>query len=180
LVVNKEFQKIIKINDSLLVAISGSVSDAQFLMRLISAELKLKELQSKRRPTVRESAYLLATISFRSIRAPSMIPPIVGTLIAGVDEDGTAKLFTVEPAGSITEVKDYDANFSSGMPFILGLLERQYKSEINVKQGVQLAIEALKSSTQRDTASGSGIDIYTLTKDGIKQAIDQKIESVFR
>ena len=45
--------------------------------------------------------------------------------------------------------------------------------------GVELAAEALKSSTQRDSASGNGIDIYALTKEGIKHAISQKITSTF-
>lgn len=180
IVMSKDFQKIIQINDYLLTAITGSVSDAQFLMRLVSAELRIKEIKNKRRPTVKESASLLSMITYRSIRNPSMIPSIVGTLVAGVDEDGKSKLYSVEPAGGISEVKDYDANFGSGMPYILGLLERGYKNDMNVKQGVQLAIEALKSSTQRDTGSGYGIDIYTFTKEGVKKVVSQEIQSVFK
>jgi len=175
----KDAQKITKINDHLLGAICGTASDAQVLMRVVGSELKLKELKSKRRSTVKEGASLLATMSFRNIRQPSMIPSTVGTLVAGVDEDGTAKLFSVEPAGSLFEVKDYDTNFGSGAPYMTGVLERMYKKDMNVKQGTQLALECLKASTQRDTASGYGVEVYTLTKDGIKKAVDQKIESVF-
>jgi proteasome beta subunit len=180
IVVGKDFQKIIPINDYLLTAITGSVSDAQFIMRLLSAELRIKEIKNKRRATVKEAASFLSMMTYRSIRSPSMIPSIVGSLIAGVDEDGTANLYSIEPAGGINEVKDYDANFGSGMPYILGLLERGYKQELNVKQGVQLAIEALKSSTQRDMGSGYGIDIYTFTKEGVKKAVSQEIQSVFK
>ena len=179
-VVNKDFKKIFKINDKLLAAICGSASDAQFLMRVIAAELKLKELRSKRYSTVKESASLLSTITFKNIRTPTMVPSIVGTLVAGIDPDGIAKLFSIEPAGSITEVADYDANFGSGMPYILGVLERGYKKDVNTKQGIQLAIECLKASTQRDMASGYGIDIFTITKDGVKQVVSQDIESVFK
>ena len=77
------------------------------------------------------------------------------------------------------KVEDYDANFSSGMPFILGLLEREYKKDMTVKQGVELALEAIKSSTQRDVGSGSGIDIITITSAGIKHEIKQKIEASY-
>jgi proteasome beta subunit len=180
LVVNKDFKKILPINDRVLVAMTGSVSDAQFVIRLVAAELRLKELKSKRKPTVREAASLFASIVFRNIRQPSMVPSIVGTIVAGIDPDGTAKLYSIEPAGSIYEVKDYDANFSSGMPYILGLLERNYKKDLNVEQGVELAVEALKSSTQRDIASGCGIDVFTLTKEGVKAVLGQEIESVFK
>lgn len=180
LIVNKDFPKIVSINDRLLTAITGGVSDAQFLMRLVAAELRLKELKSKRKATVKESASLLSSLTFRNIRQPTMIPAIVGTLVAGVDDDNRAHLYTIEPAGSISEVKDYDANFSSGMPYILGVLERNYRKDLTLKQGVQLAIECLKASTQRDTGSGNGIDVYTLGKEGIKKVISQEIESVLK
>ena len=179
LVVGKNFKKIFPVNDRLLAAVTGGVADAQFLMRIIGAELRLKELKTKQSSTVKESASMLAFLTFRNIRTPSMIPSIVGTLVAGLDPDGTAKLFTVEPAGAISEVEDYDANFGSGMPFMLGVLERGYKKDINIKQGVQLAIECLKASTQRDMGSGYGIDVYTLTKEGIKKVVSQEIKSVF-
>ena len=109
-----------------------------------------------------------------------MIPSIVGTLIAGFDENGSVELYTIEPAGSVQKVEDYDANFGSGMPYVLGLLERQYKKDISIEQGVELAKEALKSSTQRDMASGYGIDVFTITKDGIKKVVDQEIKPEYK
>lgn len=180
LAVDKNFKKIIPLNDKILVAVTGSVSDAQFLVRLIAAELRIKEIKNKKSPSVKEAANLLSMMTFRGIRQPSMIPAIVGTLIAGVDDDGSAHLYSIEPAGGIIEVRDYDANFSSGMPFILGFMERSYKKDVKVKEGVNLALESLKASTQRDTASGFGVDIYTLTKDGVKKVISQEIQSVFK
>jgi len=99
----------------------------------------------------------------------------VGLLVAGVNEDGSTELYSIEPAGSVMRVADYDANFSSGMPYILGLLERQYKKDISVKDGIELAKEALKASTQRDIGSGNGIDVFTITKEGIKHVVSEEI-----
>jgi len=180
MVAQKNAEKIIKINDRLLTAITGGVSDAQFLMRLVAAELRIKELKAKRKSTVKESASLLSSLTFRNIRQPSMVPAIVGTLVAGLEQDGTAKLYSIEPAGSIFEVTDYDTNFGSGTPYMLGVLEREYKKDITVKQGIQLAVECLKASIQRDVGSGYGIDIFTLTKDGIKKVVSQEIEAVLK
>jgi len=61
------------------------------------------------------------------------------------------------------------------MPFVLGFLERQYKKGLSIKEGIELAKEAIKSSTQRDSASGNGIDIFTITKEGIKKVVSQEI-----
>jgi proteasome beta subunit len=175
LVVNKNKQKVVKINDYLVASWTGVVSDAQRLAKLAAAELKLKELRSRQRPSVKNAANLLTNMTYSGIRQPSMIPMQVGTLIAGLNEDGTAELYSIEPAGSVMKVEDYDANFGSGMPYVLGLLERQYKENMNVKEGVELAIEAIKSSTQRDMGSGYGIDVFTITKEGIKKVVEQKI-----
>ncbi len=172
LVVGKNFQKTVKINDYLLLSFTGMVSDAQRVMKILPAELKIKELRSKSRPTVEQAANLLSTILYSGARQAMMQ---VGNLVAGFNEDGTTELYTVEPAGSVVKVEDYDANFGSGMPFVLGLLERQYKKDLTVKEGVELAKEALKSSTQRDMGSGYGIDVFTITKEGIKKVVEQQI-----
>jgi len=174
-VMNKKFPKVNKINDYLVISWTGGLADAQRLSKLIAAELKLKELRSRSRPTVKQSANLISAITYSQIRQPSMIPNIVGTLIAGFNEDGTTELYTIEPAGSVVKVEDYDANFGSGMTYVLGLLERQYKKDIDVKEGIELALEALKASTQRDIGSGYGIDVFTITKEGIKKAVEQEI-----
>ncbi len=177
LVMSKNTEKATKINDYLVVSGTGMASDIDMIQKVVVAELRLKELRSKQRPTVKEAANLFGSMAYRNIRQPTMIPFIAGTLIAGFNEDGTVELYTIEPAGSIAKVEDFDANFSSGMPFILGLLERQWKKDLTLAQGVELAIEALKSSTQRDVGSGNGIDVLTITKDGIKKVLGKELIS---
>jgi proteasome beta subunit len=179
IVMNKDSKKIHKVTDFLATAYTGGVADIQLTNKIIAAELKLKELRTKSRASVGEAANFLAMMIYRNIRTPSMIPSIVGTLIAGVNEDGTTELYTIEPAGGVEKVKDFDANFSSGMPYILGLLERQWSKDISVEEGVKFAIEALKSSTQRDVGSGNGIDVFTITKDGINHVVSQEISPTY-
>ena len=96
------------------------------------------------------------------------------------NENGSTELYTVEPAGGVYPVRDYDANFSSGMPYILGLLEREYKENLTVEQGVELAKEALKASTQRDVGSGNGIDVFTITKAGISHVVSEEIVAEYK
>lgn len=180
LVMSKNTQKVVQINDYIVCSWTGGAADAQKLGKITAAELKLKELRARSRPTVKQSANLVAAITYSSIRQPSMIPNIVGTLVAGFNEDGTVELYTIEPAGGVYPVEEYDANFGSGMPYVLGLLERQYKKGLTVKEGAELAKEALKSSTQRDVGSGYGIDIFAITKSGIKKVVEQTIEPNYK
>ncbi|MBS3091437.1 proteasome subunit beta [Candidatus Pacearchaeota archaeon] len=175
IVMSKNEQKVVKVNDYIIVAGTGIASDIELNKRVVSAELKLKELKTKVRPTVQEAANLIGMMAYRNIRTPSMIMSIVGMLVAGTNEDGTTALYTIEPAGGVYQVKDYDANFSSGMPYILGLLERQYRKDLFVKEGIELAKECIKASTQRDVGSGNGIDVFSVTKDGIKHVVSEEI-----
>ena len=175
LVVDKNSKKIKQINDSIAISCTGGVADILLSEKLLAAELRLKELKTKEKPSVAEAANLIGMLTYRNIRTPSMVPFIVGLLVAGVNEDGTTELYTIEPAGAVNKVRDYDANFSSGMPYILGYLERQYKKDLSVKEGVELAKESIKAAIERDTGSGNGIDVFTVTKEGIKQVVSQEI-----
>jgi len=180
LVMNKNSQKTKQVNDYLLVSGTGMVSDIQRVEKVLPAELKLKELRSKSRPSVKIAANLMANILYSGIRQPSMIPTQMGSLVGGFNEDGTFELYSIEPAGSVVKVEDYDANFGSGMPYVLGLLERQYKKGLSVEDGVKLAVECIKSSTQRDVNSGFGIDVFTITKSGIKKVVSQEIQANYK
>lgn len=180
IIMNKSSRKIRKVNEYLIAAYTGGVADIELTNKLLAAELRLKYLKTKSRPTVQESSNLLGMMTYRNIRTPSMIPSIVGTLVAGLNEDGAAELYTVEPAGASSKVETFDANFSSGMPYMLGLLEKGYNSNLNVKQGVELARDAIKAAIERDTGSGNGIDVFTVTKDGITHVISEELHPNFK
>ena len=51
---------------------------------------------------------------------------------------------------------------------------------MSIEEGVSLAIESIKSSSERDTASGYGVDVFTVSKGGIKQVANQIIESIYK
>jgi len=180
IVMSKNTQKVTAITDYLVISGTGMSSDIELAKKLIKAQLKLKELQDKKQPTVKEAANMIAMTSYKNIRQPSMIPFMAGLMVGGLNKDGTAELYTVEPAGTAMKVEDFDANFGSGMPFVLGLLERQFNKDLTMEQGVELIIEALKSSTQRDMGSGYGIDVFTIKKEGIKHEVAQEITTEFK
>jgi len=179
IIMSKRSQKVVKITDYLVVSGTGVASDIDMNQRVFAAELKLKELKTRSRPTVKEAASLVGMMIYRNIRTPSMIPSMVGLLVGGVNKDGTSELYTIEPAGGVYLVEDYDANFSSGMPYILGLLERKYKKDLSIKEGIELAKECIQAAIERDAASGNGIDVFSITKEGIKHEIAEDLQPTF-
>ncbi len=176
IVSNKNTLKVVQINDYLVISGTGVASDIELARKLIKAELKLKELRDKKRPSIKEAASLIAMMNYKNIRQPAMIPFMAGLMVGGFNSDKTTELYSIEPAGSSTRIEDFDANFSSGMPYILGMLEKNYTKNLTIEEGIHLAADAIKVATERDTASGYGVDILTITKDGIKQVSKQKGE----
>ena len=71
------------------------------------------------------------------------------------------------------------ATDGNGSPYAFGVLEAGYRKDMNIQEGIKLARDAIKAATQRDIASGYGLDIFTLTKEGIKHEVAERIESKF-
>ena len=179
IVMSKNTQKVCPVNDYLIISGTGTASDIEVAKKLIRAQLKLKELRDKTRATVKEAANLIAASNYKNIRQPSMIPFMAGLMVGGVDIDGKTELYSVEPAGSTMKVEDFDANFSSGMPYILGMMEKTYKKNLTMEEGIEMAIDAIKASSERDTASGCGIDVFKITKDGIEHISKKRVDKTY-
>jgi proteasome beta subunit len=164
LVASKEAEKILPIADHIVLTIAGASGDAQALARYMKAELKLFEIQNKRRISVKGAAILLSNI-LQSGRW-SFIPYMVELLLAGFDEKPA--IFSLDPIGGWQEEKKFFAT-GSGSPIALGVLEDQYKEGISIEEGSELAIRAIKAAVERDIASGGrAVDLAVITKEGIK------------
>lgn len=172
-VANKRFRKILKISDNIAVTVAGSVSEVQLISRLISAELRLKDLQTKRVSGVKEAANLLAGMVFNNFRRMAMMPAITGFLLAGRDTTGVYA-YEIGIDGSIMKIDEYSSD-GSGCVFALGVLESQYEKGLSVDAGVKLATHAVNAAIQRDTASGNGIDVVTITEAGVKTVLEKEL-----
>jgi proteasome beta subunit len=175
MIVDKRCDKVHIISDDFAVTIAGTVSDAQLIIKLIRAELKLKEVRTHKRPTSKEAANLLGGLLYSSIRQMSMIPGIAHFLLGGKDKTGT-HLYDLFPDGSVTLIKDYVSS-GSGSVFAYGVLETQYKEGMTTAEATKLAVVAVNTALQRDSASGNGVDVVVISNKDIKQVIHKEIET---
>ncbi|MAF34383.1 proteasome subunit beta [Candidatus Woesearchaeota archaeon] len=174
-VVMKNAKKVVPINKDMAVTTAGNVSDIQLLVKLAKAELALKDLQSKRKSTVKEVANMFGGMLYSNIRKPSMIPGIAAFLLGGKDMSGTS-LFSLDPDGSVIDIDEYVAD-GSGSVFAIGVLEAQFKKGLSIQEGIKLAVTAINAAIQRDTASGNGIDVLTITSKGMEFVLEQQLEA---
>jgi len=170
---HKKFDKIINISDNIAVTVAGTVSDVQLLAKYIRAELKLKVIRTERETSVKEAANLLSMMVYNNIRKMSMIPGISHFIVGGKDEEGF-HVYDLAPDGSIVDVDDYTTS-GSGSVMVYGVLETLYKENMSVEEGVKLAVKSINAAVQRDIASGNGINIVSITKDGVKKVLSKEI-----
>jgi proteasome beta subunit len=166
LVAHKNTVKIFKIADHLATTIAGSVADAQSLMKVIAAEVSLYKMRNGEAISVEAAAAVSANILHSS-------PLYVQTLIGGVDDTG-ASIYSLDPAGGM--IPDKFISTGSGSTFAYGVLEDRFKENLTIDEGIDVAIRSIKSAMERDTFSGNGILIATVTKDGFKMLSPEEIE----
>jgi proteasome beta subunit len=170
----KAFEKIAFITDDIAVTMAGSASDVQLLSKLVRAELKLKEIRNGRKVTVKEATNLLSSMVYNNIRRMSMIPGISHFIVGGRDDTGYY-VYDIGADGTITHCTDYVSS-GSGSVMAYGVLETLYKKDMTVQDAMKLGAKAINAAVQRDIASGNGIVIVTITKDGAKKAVSKDIE----
>jgi len=175
LIANKSFDKVMQITNELAVTVAGTVSDVQLLVKYIKSELKLKEIRTSRDNTVKEAANLLAMMVYGNIRKFSVIPGICHFILGGKDNSGLY-LYDIGPDGSIAEIDDFVSS-GSGSVMAYGVLETLYKKNMSVEEGVKIAVKSINAALQRDIASGNGLDIVTITKDGVKKVMTKIVNT---
>jgi len=175
-VASKDMNKIQNISNDFAITMAGLVSDAQLIVKLISAELRLRRVRVTEKTTTKEAANLLSGILYQNIRKMSMVPGIVSFLLGGHDRHGN-HLYELGVDGSLTHIKDF-CSTGSGSILAYGVLESNYVAGISVKEGIDLATKAVTTAINRDLASGDGIDIFVVNSKGAHRVASKKVEKV--
>ncbi len=172
-IASKKAKKIEKISDEIAVTMAGTVSDAQLLIKLVQAEMRLKRMRTGQEAFVKETANLMARMVYNNIRKLSMIPGIAHFIMGGRDKEGL-HIFEIFADGSISEIDDFIGS-GSGSVMAYGLLETVYHKNITVEEGVKLAVKCINAALQRDSASGNGIDVVAITEKGLKHVLEKEL-----
>ena len=160
-VINKHTRKIFSVTESVGAACAGMIADMQVLVRQVEALAKIRKLETRRNVEPNSVAKLMSVIMFERRFFPLLTQVIVG----GVNTK--SQIYTLDPLGSV--LPDDYAAVGTGAEMALGVLDSEYKSSLTAEQSKELALKAIRSSIQRDSASGDGIDLLVITKGGQAQ-----------
>jgi len=165
MVYHKKVQKLHQITDNILMGAAGLVGDIQALVKILQANLKLKYLRSKNEPTAEEAANFLSTL----MNYYKWFPFFTEVIIVGKDNDDY-NIYEIDEAGGLEKYDNF-VSTGSGMMFALGVLETEYKENMSEEEAKELAKKAVLAAIKRDLGSGYGIEIWTLTKEGLKKEL---------
>jgi proteasome beta subunit len=162
MVTSRAGRKVFKITDHVGTACAGLVSDMQMLTKEIAALAKLYELNIGRAISVRSAAKIMSNILFER----RLFPLFTQTIVGGVDETGPS-LYVLDLLGSLIE--DKFATVGTGSEVAIGVLEAGYREGLSLDEAKELVVKAIRSAIARDAASGDGIDVMTITREGVRE-----------
>jgi proteasome beta subunit len=160
-VVNKNTKKTFAVTDLVGAACAGMIADMQVLVRQVGALAKIRKLETKRNVAPNSVAKLMSVIMFERRFFPLLTQVIVG----GVEDK--PQIYTLDPLGSL--LPDEYAAVGTGAEMALGVMDGEYKKEMSEEKARELAIRAIKSSIQRDSSSGDGIDLLLISNNGHRE-----------
>lgn len=158
-VVNKNTKKTFNVTDHVGAACAGMVADMQVLVRQVSALSKIRKLETRRNVEPNSVAKLMSVIMFERRYFPLLTQVVVGGVTTGKPE-----IYTLDPLGSV--LPDKYAAVGTGAEMALGVMDAEFSEDLDEEKATNLALKAIRSSIQRDSASGDGIDILIINKNG--------------
>jgi len=169
LIAHKATKKLYQIDNHLALATAGLVGDLQVLSRYLSAETKLYSLKRDAEMSVHSAATLLSNI----LNSRKFYPYYVQLILGGWDSTG-GHVYSLDAAGG--SIPDKYTAGGSGSPYAFGVLEDQFRDDMTVNDGIELALRAVTAAMNRDSASGNGADVAVITEKEFKIIPDEEIK----
>ncbi|XP_069372237.1 proteasome 20S subunit beta 13a isoform X2 [Paralichthys olivaceus] len=138
---------------------AGTAADTEKTTEMVSSNLTIFSLNSGRNPRVVMAVSILQDMLYRyhgQIGA--------NLILGGVDCTGN-HLYTVGPYGSVNKMP-YLA-MGSGDLAALGILEDQFKPDLELEEAKELVRLAINAGIMSDLGSGNNIDICVITRKGV-------------
>ncbi|MEM4304232.1 MAG: archaeal proteasome endopeptidase complex subunit beta [Candidatus Caldarchaeum sp.] len=157
-VAHRRGKKVFPLAEHAAITIAGRVADAQTLIDILRANINYYHIVRERPMPIQAVARLTSTIMFSS----RYFPYYAQLILAGVDGEGP-HLFNLDPFGSVTEEKLIATG--SGSPVAYGVLEPNYREEMDFNSAVELAFQAVSAAIRRDAGSGDSVDVAYVLKD---------------
>ncbi len=158
LLVPESMKKIFEIDGHIAATASGLIADARRLVDISRVEAQRHRLAYAEPISVEATAKELCDLMQVYTQYGGIRPFGVSLLIGGVDEK--PRLFEAEPSGALTGYKA--CAIGSGKKEVEEFFEKEYKENLSIDAGIELALKALKKSGDL-TLTGTSVEIAICT-----------------
>ena len=169
-IAHKHIRKMAKIDDHVVMTMSGGVADLQFVVNVLTTVARRYRIETGRPIGVRSVANYVSTLLFYS--RPLIY--VVHSIIGGYTPSEGAVMYHVDWLGTVTEERRYIVT-GSGSPYAAGVLEAGYRSDLSLDEAVKLAVKAVLAAAAHDPGSGEGVDVMAVTPEGVKEMYSAKL-----
>uniref|UniRef100_A0A0K0F9E0 Proteasome subunit beta n=1 Tax=Strongyloides venezuelensis TaxID=75913 RepID=A0A0K0F9E0_STRVS len=161
--VGTDYKKIHKVADKVYVGMGGFASDAKTLLDKIEFTKSLYELRENRVMKPQVIANIISNLMYQKRFGSYFTEP----LVAGLDQTtGKPFIVSMDVIGCMAEPKDFVC-VGTGAEYLLGVCEGFWKENMTSDELFEATAQCLLSGLERDSASGWGAIIYTVTKDKV-------------
>ncbi|KAJ9605280.1 Proteasome subunit beta type-5 [Cladophialophora chaetospira] len=159
-IASQTVKKVIEINPMLLGTMAGGAADCQYWLAYLGVQCRLHELHHKRRISVAAASKILANLVY-SYKGMGLS---MGTMITGVTPQEGPALYYIDSDG--TRLAGNLFCVGSGQTFAYGVLDAQYKYDLEDDEALELGRRSILAATHRDAYSGGYINLYHVKEDG--------------
>lgn len=135
--------KISQFDDHIIMTFAGLTADARILIDRARVECQSHKVMIEEPASVEYISLYISNMKQRYTQAKSRRPFGVGALIAGIDKDGSPRLFQTDPSGNNLEWRA--TSIGQNSKTVLQFLEQYYTDETASSEtlATKLAIQAL-------------------------------------
>ncbi|KRX07441.1 hypothetical protein PPERSA_03274 [Pseudocohnilembus persalinus] len=153
------FQRVFKMQDNILLGLSGLATDVNTFHQLMEFKLKLYTLRENRPMKVKTFIDYVSTCLYEKRFGPYFVSPIVVGM-----ENGEPLVATYDSIGCTSDLEPFQCA-GTGSSELLGSCESYWKKGLKPDELEEVVAQALVSGCDRDILSGWGGVVYVLTDD---------------
>lgn len=143
-----------------ILLIEARPQDCQYWLAYLGIQCRLHELRHKRRISVAAASKILSNLVY-SYKGMGLS---MGTMCAGVTPQEGPALYYIDSDG--TRLAGNLFCVGSGQTFAYGVLDAEYKYDLEVEDALELGRRSILAATHRDAYSGGFINLYHVKEEG--------------
>lgn len=148
LMVPEAIEKMFRIDDHIAATAAGIISDARVLVDRAQLRAQQHAVTYDGKIDVLSIVKEMCDLKQVCTQSAGLRPFGVSMLVAGVEEDGSIKLFLTEPYGLYFQYKA--VVIGEGETEVEEILQKKYKASMTVDEGLKMGLGALKDFLKSD------------------------------